>query len=177
MNSEWGKIKLDYRRLTGIANAGSIRGFLVAACSPGFHAVLIFRFGKAISSLPRYLEVLILPVYVILNLYVRVFWGIEIGRNARIQGGLYIGHFGGIIISRHTVAGVNLSIHQGVTIGIAGKLDNRGCPNIGDNVYFSPGSKAYGKISIGDKATIGANAVAHKDVPTSGVVVVKTEIR
>ena len=83
---------------------------------------------------------------------------------------IYIGHFGGIIISGGAVIGRNCNISQGVTIGIAGKGKNRGIPIIGEGVYIGAGAKLIGKIHVGNNVAIGANAVVTKDVPDNAVV-------
>jgi len=98
-------------------------------------------------------------------------WGIDIPREAQIGGGLCIGHFGSIFISRHAKIGENLNISQDVTIGMSGKGESRGVPVIGNNVYIGPGAKIYGKITIGDNVKIGANAVIYKNIPDNAVVV------
>jgi serine O-acetyltransferase len=43
-------------------------------------------------------------------------------------------------------------------------------PVIGDNVYFSPGAKVFGKIRIGNNTVIAPNSVVVKDVPDDCVV-------
>ena len=92
-------------------------------------------------------------------------------RNTKIGEGFYIGHFSGIVISSAAVIGKNCNISQGVTIGISGKGEDRGCPIIGDNVYIGAGAKVIGRITIGNNVAIGANAVVTKDVPDNAVVV------
>jgi len=78
-----------------------------------------------------------------MQFYTRSFLGIQISPAAKIGPGLFIGHFGGIVIS-----------------GRAAKA-----PVIGDRVYIGPGAVLYGGIHVGDEAKIGPNAVIHKDVP------------
>ena len=53
----------------------------------------------------------------------------------------------------------------------ANRGPKEGCPTIGDNVYIGPGAKLFGRISIGDNAAIGANAVVTGDMPDSAVAV------
>ena len=38
-------------------------------------------------------------------------------------------------------------------------------PRLGNNIYVGAGAKIIGKVTIGDGARIGANAVVTKDVP------------
>ena len=87
-----------------------------------------------------------------------------------IGPGLYIGHFGGIIVSSAAVIGENCNISHGVTIGAAGTRQRGGVPRIGNNVYIGPGAKVFGRITIGNNVKIGANCVVHKDVPENAVV-------
>ncbi|MEG2070422.1 MAG: serine O-acetyltransferase, partial [Bacteroidales bacterium] len=108
--------------------------------------------------------------WVILKHYSYLF-GIEIPRGTNIGKGFYIGHFSGIIVSGAAIIGDNCNISQGVTIGVAGKGERRGVPQIGNHVYMAPGVKIIGKIKIGNHVAIGANAVVTKDVPDYAVVV------
>lgn len=91
--------------------------------------------------------------------------------DTKIGKGFYIGHFSGIVVSGAAIIGDNCNISQGVTIGVAGKGENRGVPQIGNNVYMAAGAKLIGKIKIGNNVAIGANAVVTHDVPENAVVV------
>ena len=84
---------------------------------------------------------------------------------------MYIGHFGGIIVSGGAKIGEYCNLSQGVTIGFAGRGEKRGCPTIGDRVYVATGAKVLGAITIGNDVAIGANAVVAKDLPDNAVAV------
>lgn len=58
--------------------------------------------------------------------------------------------------------------NAGVVIGNNHKWDER--PTIGNHVGFTIGSKAYGKINIGNHVTVAPNSVVIKDVPDNCVV-------
>lgn len=75
-------------------------------------------------------------------------------------------HPTGICIAPDVKIGENCIIHQNVTIG----LGKDGCPTIGSNVRIFSGAVVIGKITIGDNAIIGANAVVTKDVAPNTVV-------
>lgn len=94
-------------------------------------------------------------------------YGISISPDAKIGPGFYIGHFGGIVVNQDAVIGNNCNISQDVTIGQINRGPAAGCPIIGDDVYIGPGAKIIGRIRIGDRAAIGANAVVIHDVPES----------
>jgi serine O-acetyltransferase len=91
-------------------------------------------------------------------------YGIDISRDAPIGSGFYIGHFGGIFVTADVVIGANCNISQGVTLGRQNRGEREGCPTIGNNVYIAPGAKIIGRVRIGDRAAVGANAVVVSDV-------------
>lgn len=97
-------------------------------------------------------------------------YGISISPDASIGTGFYIGHFGGIVINQAAVIGNNCNISQDVTIGQINRGAAAGCPIIGNDVYIGPGAKIIGRIHVGDRAAIGANAVVIHDVPASTAV-------
>lgn len=98
-------------------------------------------------------------------------YGISIDFTTDIGEGFFIGHFGGIVVSRRCRIGRNCNISHGVTIGRINRGDRSGFPTIGDNVYIGPGAKILGGISVGNGAAVGTNAVVTRDVPENGVVV------
>lgn len=154
-------IKMDLYRYSGNTQ---LKNFLKHYfLSPGFRITVWFRLASKFNG----------PFGAILNLilmHYRYLFGIDLKRNTKIGKGFYIGHFSGIVISSAAVIGNNCNISQGVTIGVAGKGENRGCPTIGNNVYIGAGAKIIGKITIGNNVAIGANAVVTKDVPDNAVV-------
>lgn len=97
-------------------------------------------------------------------------YGISIPYTTRIGPGLYIGHFGGIVINPEAVLGRNCNISHGVTIGQTNRGPRKGCPTLGDNVYIGPGAVLIGRIVIGSNVAIGANSVVTRDVPDHAVV-------
>jgi len=92
-------------------------------------------------------------------------FGIDISPDARIGSGLYIGHFGGIVVHRDVIIGDNCNLSHRVTLGQSNRGERAGCPVIGSSVYIAPGAVVIGRIHVGDHAAIGANAVVIDDVP------------
>jgi serine O-acetyltransferase len=74
--------------------------------------------------------------------------------------GLYLMHWGSIIISSRAHFGMNARIHSGV--------NTMGVQQIGDHVYLAPGAKLVGDITLGDNVAVGANCVVGTSQP-SGV--------
>jgi len=160
----------DLSRTYATVDGGRLRKTIGCIRTPGIHAMAVFRFGHRLLGLPLLLRIVLDPVYLVANALVKMAWGIEIPRAAMIGPGLYIGHFGGIIVSSAAVIGENCNISHGVTIGAAGTRQRGGVPRIGNNVYIGPGAKVFGRITIGNNVKIGANCVVHKDVPENAVV-------
>ncbi|QNF30874.1 serine acetyltransferase [Metabacillus sp. KUDC1714] len=97
--------------------------------------------------------------------YIFVKYNSFIPYTADIGEGTKLGYGGiGVVIHSNAKIGKNCVISQNVTIGSRG-LD----PEIGDNVYISPGSKCIGG-KIGNNVIIGANAVITKEIPDNCVV-------
>lgn len=97
-------------------------------------------------------------------------YGISIPFRTRIGPGLYIGHFGDIVVNGDCVVGANCNISQGVTLGQSNRGNRRGVPVLGSNVYLGPGAKLVGRVRLGSNVAVGANAVVTKDVPDNCVV-------
>lgn len=95
---------------------------------------------------------------------VAVLFGIQIAERATIGPGLYIGHFGGVIIGPVTL-GRNCNVSHGVTLGFSALVHGAGTPRIGDRVWIGPGAVVVGAITVGDDAVIGANSVVSRSVP------------
>lgn len=131
--------------------------------------ILVYRFGSWQTRQLRLLRWTLEPLYRVAYLLVQCLWGIELPRTAKIGPGLYIGHFGGIVVSGSAVIGANCTLMHGVTIGQSGCGETLGVPEIGDDVFIGPGAKLIGKIRVGNNVKVGANVVVHKDVPDNAV--------
>lgn len=137
--------------------------------NPGFEYTFLMRSARYLrtkgpAAFPAYLA-----VRMILN-HCKYKYGISVPYDADIGYGLYIGHFGGIVVHNEVRVGNNCNINQGVTIGIAYGGKHPGVPTIGDGVYMGPGCKVFGGITVGNGAAIGANCVVTDSVPDNGVV-------
>jgi serine O-acetyltransferase len=84
-----------------------------------------------------------------------------------IGSGLFLQHAFSTTIGAERI-GRNCWINQQVTIGYT---DDTRAPIIGNDVTIYAGAKVLGPIRIGNRVTIGANAVVVKNVPDDCVVV------
>ena len=96
-------------------------------------------------------------------------FGIRIAPN-KVGKGLNIIHLagGGGCILNCLHIGDYCRVQSGVVVGNVNDGEHR--PIIGNNVRLGLGCKVYGKISIGDNATILPNAVVTHDVPANAIV-------
>jgi serine O-acetyltransferase len=164
---------LDYKRYKQIYETkqpGTTSSFRSAcSISPTLFSIVVYRYGywleqtysrktimrylfKAIYQSGAYLSVVFAKTWI-------PYWN-------QIGPGLFIGRRGKTVIGAQQI-GTNCTIHHNVTIG----MDNKGeKPVIGDHVWIGPDSIIYGKIQIGNGATICRSTVLSKNVPNKAVV-------
>ncbi len=106
----------------------------------------------------------------LLNHY-RFRYGFDISPTTSIGAGLYLGHFGGVVISPFATIGANVNIAQGVTIGAESRGQRVGAPTIEDRVWVGAHAIIVGKVTIGTEALIAPGAFVNFDVPARAVVV------
>ena len=106
---------------------------------------------------------------VLLN-HFRFRYGFDISPQTKIGPGLYIGHFGGVVISPFATLGSNVNIAQGVTIGATSRGPRIGAPTLEDRVWVGAHAIIVGKITVGADALIAPGAYVNFDVPSGSVV-------
>lgn len=133
---------------------------------PGLKFTVVFRYCQYYRSKNRIL-------FYFFFLWLRRLkyqYGFDISYRTKIGKGLYIGHFGGIVIHGDAEIGAFCNLSQGMTIGILARGKNQGVPIIGNRVFIGPGATILGRITIGDDVLIGTNAIVTFDVPACSVV-------
>ena len=141
-----------------------VREDLVAAhgdvLAPGFHAVLVHRFGAWTRGRPRAAQPILNLVYRLGYLVVRNVYGIEIPRTVRLGRRVKVAHQSGIVIHPGSSIGDDCVIRQNVSIGAAagdGARAHDQAPQLGRNVSVGAGAVIIGAVTIGDGAVIGPN--------------------
>ncbi len=138
----------------------------------GIWATIVYRAGSwCHHNKKKKWPVVVLPFLTILQIFIEILTGIVLPFTAEIGKGLYIGHFGCIILNPNTVMGEYCNISNEITIGQAGRNGTQKTPVIGNRVYIAPGAKIFGGILIGNNVAVGANAVVTKDLPDNAVAV------
>jgi serine O-acetyltransferase len=165
----WQTIRADLYRYHGAADGRAwLREYLR---TPGFRYTFYLRKVAYYSAHKRSFG--LLP-YVYNRLWLnhyRFRYGFEISPTTVIGPGLYLGHFGGVVISPYAVLGSNINIAQGVTIGAASRGARRGAPTLGNRVWVGANAVIVGRVTIGDDALIGPGAYVNFDVPAMSIVI------
>ena len=100
------------------------------------------------------------------------FWSVvtqsDVDLQTTLGKGLMLPHPNGVVIHGEARIGDDCMIMQQVTVGM---IDEGEVPMIGNRVYIGAGAKIIGKLTVGDGARIGANAVVVNDVPPNATAV------
>jgi serine O-acetyltransferase len=139
--------------------------------NPAVWALAIYRFGNWLYTENPFLLIR-LPlkvVYLFAYMFSEVVMEMCLDPQAKIGGGLYMSHIGGVHINPQAVVGRNCDIAHRVTIG-ASAMGRQGAPVLGDNVYIGTGATLVGKIKIGSGAKIAANTLVITNVPEGATV-------
>jgi len=139
---------------------------------PGFRALATYRFGVwRMSIRSKIFRAPFSLVYRCMFRRCRNVYGVELPYSAKVGRRVVIEHQHGIVIHGNSVIGDGCHIRQGVTLGNKSLDAPFDAPTLGNNVNVGAGAKILGKITIGDGASIGANAVVLKDVPAGALAV------
>ena len=132
----------------------------------GLQALLGYRLGRHLLNLQKQqrgyaTRVLAWPLYYLIRGYVSAALAIRLNLSADIGPGLYIGHFGNILIE-HCTLGAHCSVAQSTHL----KADEHGeGPTIGNRVWIGAHAVIAGNFQIGNGATISAGARVKRDIP------------
>lgn len=167
-NHLWSTLRADVYRYCGKAD---LQAFISAYMQyPGFRFTYYLRKVAYYSARKRSWGAFAYAYNRILLDHYRFKYGFDISPVTSIGPGLYIGHFGGIVISPYAILGRNVNIAQGVTIGATSRGTRKGAPTLEDRVWVGTHAIIVGKITVGHDALIAPGAYVNFDVP-SGVVV------
>lgn len=138
------------------------RAIAKVLATDGTLAMVLYRLmqGSRESHLP--------PLEMVFNKLNSMLGNCVIGRGTEFGPGFVLFHSNGVVINGKVKGGSNVYLHHEVTIG-----DNEAgeSPTLGSHIHIGAGAKLIGKVTIGDGARIGANAVVVKDVEPDTTVV------
>jgi serine O-acetyltransferase len=95
-------------------------------------------------------------------------YGIEIARDVELGEGVVFLHTIGVVLGGDTRVGDRVVFLGSNTLGT---VDLRGFPRVGNDVVIGAGARIFGPVTIGDGASISANAVVLSDVPAGATAV------
>lgn len=157
-------VQKDFYRASGKYLSGF--QMLKKCFSPNLHYIYLFR------KTQKYYKTPILGIFYKLVLrHYQIKYGFQIYPETQIGEGLYLGHWGALVINPKTKIGKNCNIAQGVTIAQTNRGKKQGVPEIGNEVWIGPNAVIVGKITIGNNVLIAPNAYVNFDVPTDSVVI------
>lgn len=96
--------------------------------------------------------------------------GITLPICAKIGRGLYMPHYGCVVINNKAQIGTDAIIMQCVTIGSNWCGNHAGVPTIGDRIIICSNSVIVGNVRIGNNVFIGAGTIVTKDIPDNSLV-------
>lgn len=109
-------------------------------------------------------------IFRIWNKNMKVKYGFQFSPICKIGKGLYMAHYGNIVINSNVVIGENCNISQGVTLGNTKRGKNKGNPIVGNRVWIGTNAVIVGGINIGDDVLIAPLSFVNFDVPEKAVV-------
>ena len=133
---------------------------------PGLKYMILFRLTQHYRRKNRFL-------FYFFFLWLRrlkVKYGLDISYRTKIGKGIYVGHFGGVVVHGDVEIGDYCNLSQGITLGVSNYGEKSGVPIIGHHVFLGPGSCVFGNVTVGNHVTIGANAVVTEDVSDNSTV-------
>ncbi len=132
---------------------------------PGFRYTYILRHAAVFSKYtPRGF------LFRLLYRHYSYKYGFQIPPDVKIGKGLFIGHWGTIIINKSAEIGDYCNMTCNTVIGQTNRGPLKGCPKIGNKVWIGTGSVIVGKIVIGDNVLICPNALVNFNVPSNSIV-------
>lgn len=149
-------------------SGGKFGFFKLLFLSPGFRAVIVYRFQSFLVSKKR-----LGLGYALYSLNLSLH-GFDALPGSKIGYGLRIEHPSGIVIGSGVVIGNLCTILQGVTIGVKyvdKERNNNRYPTVGDNVILGTKASLLGDIEIGDRSVVGAHTLVLNSFPADSVII------
>ena len=155
-------IKNDLKRYQ---KGGTASWLWIFMFSPGYRFMVLFRLCNKMAKFN--------PAGLIGRLWykrLQVKYGFQIPFTTKIGNGLFLGHYGNIVINQGLTLCENCNIAQGVTLGYVSRGEKKGCPTIGSRVWIGANSVVVGKIRIGNDVLIAPLSYVNFDVADQSTV-------
>ena len=156
-------IKADLHRYAGETASGKL---LPSLLIPGFRFTYFLRKSSQFRRSSFWGFLYRIPLH-----FDAHFYGFQIPPSTSIGKGLYIGHWGTIVINAKTIIGDYCNLSPGVTIGQTNRGKHMGTPTIGNRVWIGTNAVIVGNINIGDNVMIAPNSFVNISVPSNSLVI------
>lgn len=169
MDGFFALVRADLARLGSVSLGSFIRHYLVPR-GDSLPYVFWLRVEQCLRRggwFKRFWGAVFYPIY----RHYEFKYGIHANPNIEIGGGLCVVHGEGVHLNCERI-GKNLTIYQGVTLGV----QNGKRPIVEDNVTIYPNAVVVGGVKLGKGCAVGALSYVSKDVP-AGVTVVGAPAR
>ena len=157
-----------YRYMTSCSIRAFLRGWYIA----GFRYTFFLRCCRYFRKAGLFYQ----PFYFLCRYALRHYsikYGFQIPWQTDIGPGLFIGHYGPIIVNPNSRIGINCNLSVDVLIGLSHKPGaGFSYPTIGDRVALNNSCKVIGGVKIASDSMIGVGAVVTKDVSEVGSIVI-----
>lgn len=164
----WTLIRSDLHRIDGRHDNKEMFHHLLR--NPAFRYVFWFRIAQW-SREHAWSRLLLYPLALFFLDRVHFRTGIRIPISVKAGPGLFLGHWGSMVVNPKCTLGMNCTLGNEISLGSAGGAGQRGVPQLGDNVYVGPGARLAGAINIGQNAAVMPNSLVTTDVPPGSIVI------
>jgi len=127
----------------------------------GCHISTRYRLIRAWRTGDTTCRILLTPAVILAKFFLAPTYDTELPWRADCGPGLYLPHPQGVIVAGDARLGVRVTLFQQVTLGGW----NDGSPRLKSRVAVFAGAKIFGKVTIGRRSFVGANAVVARSVP------------
>jgi len=160
-------IRTDAERYCYYTNRKYSRGAVAVmfVTQPGLLATALYRFGHWAQQQGGPTGLMYRLLHEFAKRPVEIVTGISIEPTTHVGPGLYIAHFGGVIVGDSCVIGTNCNLGHDTLIAPSGRGERRGSPQLGDRVNVTCGGRVMGPVRVGNDVMIGVNVVVSSDVP------------
>ena len=157
-------------RPPGTAFSGLFQDWTANRGRPGIQVLLVlFRAAQAARGEGGTLRRLAAaPVMVAYRLVALTLFSVDVPVSTAVGRGLAIHHGMGLVVNRATRIGEHVTLRHSTTLG--GRRTDDDCPVIESHVDVGPNSVLLGRITVGERALIGAGSVVLHDVPAAASV-------
>lgn len=146
------------------------KGISTLIFNPCFHSIVLYRFSSFLY------HVHISPLAKAIWYLNRVIYNVDLDYRSQIDGGFRLIHGLGVVIGCDVVAGKNLTVYQGVTLGGNGCKKHIGAggrtqPYVEDNVTIYVDAKVFGPIHIESGTKIKAGRIVSSETSLQKAIV------